>query len=143
MPHAFEKKTPTEEELFDKILGAWYGRICGCLLGKPVEGVKYDELTDFLKCSGNFPMTRYICRKDIDRKGIRTSCLAGEKPYVPWDDDTNYMVLAQILIEKYGKDFTPKNMMELCANCMRQCLRVWWILMRRRNNERYFCKNFA
>jgi ADP-ribosylglycohydrolase len=99
--------------LREKILGAWYGRICGCLLGKPVEGVRYAELTDFLKASGNFPMSRYICRKDIDREGIRTSCLAGEMPYAPWDDDTNYMVLAQMLIEKHGKDFTPKNVMDL------------------------------
>ena len=114
-PYVFEKKEPSHECLFGKVLGAWYGRICGCLLGKPVEGVKYDELTDFLKRSGNFPMTRYICRKDIDRKGIRTSCLAGEHPYVPWDDDTNYMVLAQMLIEKHGRDFEPKHMMALWA----------------------------
>jgi ADP-ribosylglycohydrolase len=112
-PYRFEKKMPDAETLKDKILGAWYGRICGCLLGKPVEGVKYDVLTDFLKCSGNFPMTRYIRRSDIDREGIRTSCLAGEMPYAPWDDDTNYMVLAQMLIEKHGKDFTPKNVMDL------------------------------
>ncbi len=108
-PYTFEKKMPDADILREKILGAWYGRICGCLLGKPVEGVKYAELTDFLKTSGNYPMTRYICRKDIDREGIRTSCLADELEFAPWDDDTNYVVLAQHVIETYGRDFTPRD----------------------------------
>ena len=108
-PYTFEKKMPDADTLREKILGAWYGRICGCLLGKPVEGVKYAGLTDFLKTSGNYPMTRYICRKDIDREGIRTSCLADELEFAPWDDDTNYVVLAQHVIETYGRDFTPRD----------------------------------
>ena len=108
-PYTFEKKMPDADTLREKILGAWYGRICGCLLGKPVEGVKYAELTDFLKTSGNYPMTRYICRKDIDREGIRTSCLADELEFATRDDDTNYVVLAQHVIETYGRDFTPRD----------------------------------
>jgi len=105
---------PDRETLRKKISGAWYGRICGCLLGKPCEGVKQDELTQFLRDSDNYPMTRYICRKDIKYKSkIRTSCLADEMTCAPWDDDTNYVVLAQILIEKYGRDFEPKHMIAL------------------------------
>lgn len=114
-PYAFEKKHIEDHDaLYEKILGAWYGRICGCILGKPAEGTKSKELRQFLKDSDNFPMTRYICRPDIKYKStIRTSCLADEMKFAPWDDDTNYVVLAQILIEKYGRDFTPKNVMEL------------------------------
>ncbi len=114
-PYAFEKKYIEDHDaLYEKILGAWYGRICGCILGKPAEGTKSKELRQFLKDSDNFPMTRYICRPDIKYKStIRTSCLADEMKFAPWDDDTNYVVLAQILIEKYGRDFTPKNVMEL------------------------------
>lgn len=114
-PHFFEKKGyGNKEALYEKILGAWYGRICGCILGKPAEGTRSRELTQFLKDAGNYPMYRYICRPDIKYKStIRTSCLADEMAFAPWDDDTNYVVLAQILIEKYGRDFTPRNVMEL------------------------------
>lgn len=113
-PYVYEKKKPGRETLRDKISGAWYGRICGCLLGKPAEGEKYAELTQFLKDSDNFPMHRYIERRDIKYKSrIRTSCLADEMQCAPWDDDTNYMVIAQILLDKYGRDFTPKNVMDL------------------------------
>lgn len=112
--YEFESKMPDDETLFRKILGAWYGRICGCILGKPAEGTRSRELKKFLEDAGNYPMTRYICRRDIKYKStIRTSCLADEMSFAPWDDDTNYVVLAQILIEKYGRDFTPKNVMEL------------------------------
>ena len=113
-PYAYEKKKLDRETLRGKISGAWYGRICGCLLGKPAEGEKYAELTQFLKDSDNFPMQRYIERRDIKYKSrIRTSCLADEMTCAPWDDDTNYMVIAQILLDKYGRDFTPKNVMDL------------------------------
>ena len=33
-----EIKRPAGEALRDRILGAWLGRIAGCLVGKPVEG---------------------------------------------------------------------------------------------------------
>ena len=51
--------------LEDKIHGAWMGRICGCMLGKTVEGIHTDELIPFLKQTGNYPMHRYICRSDL------------------------------------------------------------------------------
>lgn len=51
---------PDKSALEGKILGAWTGRICGCLLGKPIEGVRTDELIPFLKDCGNYPMHRYI-----------------------------------------------------------------------------------
>lgn len=115
IPYSFEKNFPADENLlYEKILGAWYGRICGCILGKPCEGTRSRELTQFLKDAGNYPMYRYICRSDIKYKStIRTSCLADEMKFAPWDDDTNYVVLAQILIEKFGRDFTPANVMSL------------------------------
>ena len=51
--------------LREKIHGAWMGRICGCLLGKTVEGIHTDELIPLLRQSGNYPMHRYIRHTDV------------------------------------------------------------------------------
>ena len=114
-PYELKMNVPENKyELKDRIAGAWYGRICGCLLGKPAEGAKQDELTKFLKDSDNYPMHRYICRDDIKYKSsIRTTCLADEMEFAKWDDDTNYVVLAQVLIRKFGRDFSPQDVIQL------------------------------
>lgn len=113
------KKFASEEEkdaLRDKIHGAWMGRICGCLLGKTVEGIRTDELVPLLEQSGNYPMHRYIRSTDVtpqmkeEYRYFKQRLLifyADQVSYMPFDDDMNYVVLAQTLIEKYGRDFTP------------------------------------
>ena len=101
-------------QLERKIHGAWMGRVCGCLLGKAVEGIRTNELIPFLKETGNYPMKRYILRGDvtdetIDQYSFRfpQNCFADTIDGMPVDDDTNYVVLAQEIIERYGRDFTP------------------------------------
>lgn len=120
-PHDFKMTMPADQAaLKEKISGAWYGRICGCLLGKTVEGMRNYELVPFLKESGNWPMHRYIYSTDVTDEvaakykfGLKTRCFADTVECAPWDDDTNYVVLAQILINKYGRDFTPNNVLDL------------------------------
>lgn len=106
-----------KNKLKNKIHGAWMGRVCGCLLGKTVEGIRTDELIPVLKNSNNYPMHRYIRRSDIDFKMVENYRFRFEKrPFademngMPVDDDTNYVVLAQKLIDKYGKEFTDYDM---------------------------------
>ncbi len=103
-----------QSALEDKIHGAWAGRICGCMLGKTVEGIRTDELIPFLKETDNYPMHRYIYRSDLtDQRigkytfGFGGRCYADEIDGMPIDDDTNYVILAQEIIRQYGKDFTP------------------------------------
>ncbi len=110
-PYAFARKKA--DNLEEKIHGAWLGRICGCLLGKTVEGIRTDELHPLLKETGNFPMHRYIRRAEITeemlakyRYDLRSRCYADQVEFMPYDDDTNYMVLSQELVEQYGRDFT-------------------------------------
>ena len=114
--HVFKTKMPEGEELRKKLLGAWTGRACGCLLGKPVEGIRSNELIPLLKETGNYPMHRYILSTDITDEvcshykfGLRGKAYADTVDGMPVDDDTNYVVLGQRIIEDYGKDFTSAN----------------------------------
>lgn len=111
--HTFEEKFPDDEALKSKIHGAWMGRVCGCLLGKPLECIRTNELIPLLKETGNYPMQRYVLSADIkedmyDRYkfGLRDKAYADVVDGMPVDDDTNYVVLAQKIIEDYGRDFT-------------------------------------
>ena len=115
---ALRKNRPTlataPANMESKLYGAWMGRIIGCMLGKTVEGMRTHELVPFLKETGNYPMHRYIYQADLTDEivGKYKYRLSG-RPYadaidgMPVDDDTNYVVLAQEIVEKYGKEFTP------------------------------------
>ena len=118
--HEFEAKKPDKTQLKDKICGAWLGRVCGCMLGKTVEGIRTDELVPLLKESGNYPMHRYILSTDPTAEMLEKFRFPLSKAnYIdkcdgmPADDDTNYTVMANLLIERYGRDFTPENVAEL------------------------------
>lgn len=111
--HSFQINKIDIETLEKKIHGAWMGRICGCLLGKSVEGIRTDELHPFLKETNNWPMYRYIHLSDItdeicERYKFRFAgrAYADAIDGMPIDDDINYVVLAQLIIDKYGRDFT-------------------------------------
>lgn len=111
--HIFREKLPDTKALKEKIHGAWMGRICGCLLGKTVEGVRTKEVIPFLKATSNYPMYRYLRNSDLDNEVYEKTkfnftgrCYADNAEGMPVDDDTNYTVLAQLIIEKYGRDFT-------------------------------------
>lgn len=116
VPHEFERKLPDEETLRKKILGAWTGRACGCLLGKPVEGIRSHELIPLLKETGNYPMHRYILSTDITDEVcshykffLRNKAYADTVDGMPIDDDTNYVALAQVLVEDCGRNFDSED----------------------------------
>ena len=109
-----------EYELDNKLLGGWYGRICGCLLGKPVEGIHSNELKVLCKASKNYPLKKYIFKNDLpeDIEGIIQFPISKraypiDLGYMPFDDDTNYMVMALHLLKKFGRDFSSKNVAEI------------------------------
>ena len=116
-PKRDRQKRPVDRvALKDRLAGAWYGRICGCLLGKTVEGIRTEELIPFLKESKNYPMHRYILSSDLPkdvetryRFGFKNRCYADRLSCAPVDDDTNYTCLYQQLVEKYGRDFTSDD----------------------------------
>lgn len=106
--------TINRDALKNKVHGAWLGRICGCMLGKTVEGIRSEEFIPFLKESNNYPLSRYVYRSDLpedvdDRYKFYFNGMSfiGDVDGMTIDDDTNYMVLDQVIRENYGKDFTP------------------------------------
>lgn len=65
-------------------------------------------------------MKRYIFKSDLTEEmmteykfGLGGKCYADTVDGMPVDDDTNYTVLAQQLVERYGRDFTSKDVMQL------------------------------
>ena len=105
-------EVPDEDTLKDKLLGAWTGRAVGCLLGKPVEGARSNELIPLLKKTDNYPLHRYFLSTDAteeERAGYKfyfnTDACADRVDGMPVDDDTNYVVLAQKLVEEFDRDF--------------------------------------
>lgn len=115
-PYDFNKTLPDISSLEAKIYGAWMGRVCGCLLGKPIECIRTDELIPLLKETDNYPMHRYILSSDITEEMCdKYSFYLKDKAYadtvngMPVDDDTNYVVLAQKIVSDYGRDFTARD----------------------------------
>ena len=105
-----EWKVAVDEALFNRLHGAWLGRIAGCMLGKAVEGWTRDSIRDCLISLGEYPLTNYI---------PSAPDAAALKPYKPFtrgawdhamsDDDTNYTVLALKTMELKGPEFTTAD----------------------------------
>ena len=111
-PYNYKKQKTGVTEA--QVYGAWMGRIAGCMLGKTVENIKSYELVPFLKESGNYPMHRYIYSTDVTKEtidkyefGFEVRDYIDKFDYMPKDDDTNYVVLAQEIIDNHGRGFTP------------------------------------
>lgn len=113
-------KIPEKSVLEDKMYGGWTGRICGCYLGKPVECIRTPEFLKVLKRTKNYPLSRYIDKEDVD--GIDVSDITfpiKDRSYpknygrMPFDDDTNYILIAYKVLEKYGRDFTSDGVADI------------------------------
>ena len=116
---------PQPENLESKIRGAWVGKVCGCVLGKPVEGIQLSELDKLLKLTNNYPISRYILSEELTPEVLdkinfnlkhRGNIYVDETNFAPSDDDTNYLVLAMKIIELYGKEFSTLNVATVWIN---------------------------
>ncbi len=115
-----EYDPPGTVELLDRLKGAWTGRIAGCLLGKPIEGLwARERIRPLLRASDNYPMNRYIRKADLPAeqfealaphvRGWLADTIEG---VAPRDDDTDYTVFALKLLETYGRDFSSAQVLE-------------------------------
>ena len=113
-----------EEELQDRIRGAWTGRASGCLLGVPVEGWSREKIRGYLEESGQYPLEGYI-RSDTEREvrekyGVKdvdegtaydrqNICWINNMDTYPVDDDMNYTVLSLRVLERSGSNFISED----------------------------------
>lgn len=106
---------PAKADLRDKITGAWLGRICGCLLGKPVEGWHSSKIKEHLLKTDAYPLSGYM-KKGNAYGGSGWVCdLNG---CAPVDDDTNYTVMAALeIVGRHGRNFTPGDVADVWLSC--------------------------
>ena len=103
----------SDEQLYDKMLGAWLGRGAGCVLGIPVEGRTRDKIKEWAEIIGQpYPLAEYW--KEIPRRGIHYSepienFLKGKIDHIGPDDDLAYTVLGLLILEDAGIDFTTED----------------------------------
>jgi hypothetical protein len=88
----------------------------GCLLGKPVEGVRTNVLWPFLQATGQWPLRRYISFDVPRRVASRFGSLVtpwrramDRIDHMPVDDDTNYTLTGLLILERHGAGFAPAD----------------------------------
>ena len=116
--HKITGKLSTKVE-FDRIYGAWLGRCAGCLLGKPVEGIRKAQFEKYLKSINNFPLKSYI--KSVPKllkkaKWFDRPSFINKVDHMVEDDDTNYTVAGMALMKVHGKDFKSADVANFWMN---------------------------
>jgi ADP-ribosylglycohydrolase len=103
------------DDLADRIVGGWQGRIAGCNLGKPIEDGDFwtpDRIRAYLDRAGAYPLRDYIPALDPMPDGFRlrecwSETTRGHVHGGARDDDIDYSILNLWLLEQYGRDVTP------------------------------------
>ena len=106
-----------------RITAAWQGRISGCLLGKPVEGLSmregYEKLNAFLNEAQSFPLRDYINYMEHDYiRGINKKCMKGKIEKAEIDDDITYTVLCLMMLERYGLELKSEDVARTWLNML-------------------------
>ncbi|WP_409456738.1 ADP-ribosylglycohydrolase family protein [Streptomyces goshikiensis] len=115
-PHAARRAVPAG--LRRRLERAWAGRAVGCVLGKPVEKLPLDGIRALARAAGNWPLDDWFTERRVpaellaaypwNRRSAATS-LAENIDGAPEDDDLNYPLLNLLLLQRYGRRFTPAD----------------------------------
>lgn len=122
------KKLPYgDDELYDRLYGAWLGRSAGCALGKPVEGFmgthnglsSKDRIKTYLTAisPSEYPINNYIpAHSPAEEKTGKVGCplsLRENIKFMESDDDIRYTVIGQKVFREVGPKFTTFDMMRM------------------------------
>jgi len=106
------------EELIDRLAGAWYGRVAGCMLGRPVELWSRAAIERYLKRAHAWPLRDYLPYKPEATSpdfalppAVRRAC-KGHLHGAIRDDDLDFTVLNLLLLERHGPQFTTAHVAE-------------------------------
>lgn len=111
----------------DKMLGAWQGRIAGCILGKPVEGKSKAHVDRYLRAAGMDDLTTYLPPIEPWPETVEgepfgehpfPGCMEGRITVAERDDDIDYTILALHIVETHGPGFTADNVAEAWLNLL-------------------------
>ena len=110
----------SENELYEKIHGAWLGRCIGCLLGKPVEGWPKEKIENYLKATNSYPLSDYFPyepeklenEEEYSFHPSAKEATKGNIQYMARDDDIDYTILNLKLVEENGLKFTTEDVAE-------------------------------
>ncbi|MFN2539765.1 MAG: ADP-ribosylglycohydrolase family protein [Mycobacteriales bacterium] len=97
---------------------AFLARVAGCMLGKPFEfDPTLSELRSVLEPAGEWPLRDYVTEAThalVREPQPQWPELVRERiTHVCEDDDLNYTVLAMLLLERHGDDFTADEVRRL------------------------------
>jgi ADP-ribosylglycohydrolase len=103
------------EVLGDRLRGAWLGRCLANTMGKPVEGLRRDEVEVYLRAVDQWPQTGFLPLLDELPEGVShlhesaPESAAGRFTQVPRDDDLDWTILGLHMVETYGTELTADD----------------------------------
>ena len=108
------------DDFADKMLGAWLARCAGCALGKPVEWFmdRHNDLESWQRqkvylsaiSPDEWPLRDYFpAHSPAENQTGELICPASTREqiaHMETDDDIRYTVLGQLILQKYGREFS-------------------------------------
>ncbi len=99
----------SDDEYAERIRGAWYGRVGGVVLGKPLE-MRLDRkfIKRYLESLDAYPLNDWVPPESADL-GFTLRCkpsTLGNIQYAEPDDDIHYTILGLMLLEERGFNFS-------------------------------------
>ena len=100
----------SDDEVHDRIHGAWLGRAAGCLLGKPVEGWPRHRIDKYLESMDALPLDDYIPYREGAMPPRLKPSTRGNIECMARDDDLDYPILGLLALENKGAELTSRLM---------------------------------
>jgi ADP-ribosylglycohydrolase len=119
LPDEHYAEAVAPDRLADRMRGAWFGRIIGNMVGKPVEvGPTRAAIREYLSGLDAYPITDYLPFPDgVDRSGLglllpeewNAGATRGRVDGSVRDDDIDYTIFGLHLLETYGARYNTSD----------------------------------